>query len=261
MTNLDDEYSRLLIAACNTGSAMIEINTTAQQLQNKRSKYYFEYGLSRRLLLIEASLRYFLNNIPPQRTEPLDNETSLNAIIHINSLYVNLYGSIDNLAWTLAYEMNLFPKSINIESDKQLIKKISLFKDSFQNKLPLNCHTYKNYLSSMKEWFDKISKYRHPSSHRIPLYIIPAILNESESKNYQKEFDRHKIELSKGNADQANIHLDNLKEYGRFSPLFSHDPDEGIFPIYPTITNDSIILLEIFNKTNALLKEYLQMTL
>lgn len=258
MTDLMDEYSRLLIAACNTGTAMIEINSTVQLLRNVRSKYYFEYGLSRRLLLIEASLRYFLSNIPPHRTEPLDNETTLNAIIHINSLYVNLYGSIDNLAWTLAYEMNLYPNAANIEADKKLRTKIALFKDGFLNKLPLDCSAFKKYISSIRDWFETISKNRHPSSHQIPLYVIPAILNANESAAYQEEFLNHRLELSKGNIQQAGMHIDKLKEYGRFSPIFSHDPDAGTFPLYPTITNDSIILLETFNKTNALLIEYLK---
>lgn len=260
MTDLMDEYSRLLIAACNTGDAMREIHSTVQLLQNSRSKYYFEYGLSRRLLLIEANLRYFLEHIPPQRTEPLDNQTSLNAIIHINSLYVNLYGCIDNLAWTLTYEMNLFPNAVNIEADKDLRSKVALFKDSFLTMLPVNFSAYKKYITSMKRWFDALSKNRHPSSHRIPLYVVPAILNKTESEAYLKEFQNHQIELSKGNIQQAGVHLDKLKEYGKFSPMFLHDPDEEFSPLYPTITNDCIILLETFNRTNALLIEYLKTT-
>jgi hypothetical protein len=54
--------------------------------------------------------RLFLcENYSQPRKEPLATSETTHCAIHLNAYYLNLSGSLDNLAWVLQYEWQLLP--------------------------------------------------------------------------------------------------------------------------------------------------------
>src|SRR6266851_4614402 len=70
-------------------------------IRHPQAKRHVREGFDRRLLMMQVS-RIFLRE-QTKGAEPLD--TIWEEInVHLNSYYLNLRGSLDNLAWALKYE-------------------------------------------------------------------------------------------------------------------------------------------------------------
>ena len=241
----DSEMSNLLNALCLLGDLKIQCEALLSVITNDRAKYYLLYGIGRRLSIIMENLEYFYQSVSPIRQAPLD-KTSL-ATVHINSLYVNLCGTIDNIGWVLAYEFNFYPNTVDIEESKER-NEINLFHNKFLLKISRINSTfneYRDYIITKTEWHKELLKSRHPSTHRIPLYIIPSVLNKLESEKYIHHQEQHLEEALKLNIETADEHFNQMNSLGTFIPLFAHDPDIAPSPIYPTIITDCENLIEI----------------
>jgi len=244
------EMSNFLNILCLLGELQIKSGAFTNFINNDRAKYYFQYGVNRRLSIIAKNLDFFYCTIPPTRQQPLDENETAFATVHLNSLYVNLCGTIDNIAWTLVYEFNLYPAIKNIE-EKPERNQINLFNKQFSSKIKKinnSFEEYKKHLDTKNSWYKDLLKFRHPSTHRIPLYVPPSILNESESNKYIHHQAQHLKEARTLNFEKADKHFNQLNSLGTFVPCFAHDPDMGLSPIYPVIITDCESLTEITNQ-------------
>lgn len=151
-----------------------------------------QYGVSRRLLNIERSLNFLSTKIPFNRPTNLDLQDSSAANVHINQLYINLYGTIDNILTVIAFETNFLDQAQaeDIEKAEKKFQKTTDIWNDHQNK------KFINHLKSYAPEFTKflmaqqavrsslINQLRHLSAHRIPLYIPNVI----EVENLQVTF-------------------------------------------------------------------------
>lgn len=94
-----------------------------------------------------------------------------------------------------------------------------------------------------------MSELRDPSAHRIPLYVIPQILNKSESEQYNQYKQEGINKAHKLDFDGADKYFEHIQSIGEFSPLFAHDPNVRPFPMHQVIALDCNSLAEIINKT------------
>lgn len=134
---------------------------------SKKAQPYIEYGVNRRLTYLEHICRilwqspfegYSTKNYCPNHYAEIN--------IYINAFYIDIYGILDNLAWSIKEQFEISDiKPLNIS----LFKK-DLFKDESLNNLKLELDDY-------KEWYEDFKKRRNPVAHRISLYI-PIIEND-----------------------------------------------------------------------------------
>lgn len=248
--NNPSEILNLLNILCSLGDLQIKCESTLNRIKNDRAKYYLRHGLNRRLSIITKNLDFFYSTVPPNRQKPLDDNETCLATMNLNSLYVNICGAIDNMAWTLTHEFNLYSDITDIENAPQK-REINLFHKKFLSKIEkINnlFSDYKKYINAKNGWHNELLKSRHPSTHKIPLYVIPSILNKSESEKYDYHQVQHLEETRKLNFKGADEHFNQMNSLGTFIPLFAHDPDVKPSPIYPVIITDCENLTEITNQ-------------
>lgn len=105
--------------------------------------------------------------------------------IYLNSFYLNLAGSLDNIAWALAYEHPSLKADLD-ESDSASRYSCGLFRDSFQSALKEDAPEPIDSLRSLEEWYEEVRGFRDPAAHRIPLAVIPGKLDQSRRPEYER---------------------------------------------------------------------------
>jgi hypothetical protein len=81
-----------------------------QTLKHVDASRHFQYGLVRRHRMLETSTRMIQRIVYLGRMDPLTTEEVDDLNVHLNALYLNIRGALDNLGWVLQYEFNLFAK-------------------------------------------------------------------------------------------------------------------------------------------------------
>lgn len=221
------------------------------KLKEMHAREYLQHGLCRRLKIINKSLRNVFEIFPPDRTDRLQNEELEDIQINLHAFFINVYGSLENIAWIYALE-----NKIQHLTDSPL--SIGLFKKEttkFLNK------ELKDYLNSsrIKKWFTEYAKnYRDALAHRIPLYVPPFKLNPSEVEQFKA------LELQI-NAAFQNLDFNLIKELesqrdklgsiaGTFLHSFSHDKSRPV-ALHPQLIADASTVFEIadlFSKNHTI---------
>lgn len=80
-----------------------------QALNNPQAIRHLKEGLTRRLYMIRASRILFREKARPDRKKTLPAHLATELAIHVNAYYLNLCGSLDNMAWVMAYEWAMLP--------------------------------------------------------------------------------------------------------------------------------------------------------
>ena len=253
---LEDRVDRdILSTYCALVDTQIRLGEYSSYIKSERALCYFVYGLSRRLQMIIENVRFFQETIQQNRKEPLSIDETTKASIHLNSLYVQLYGALDNIAWMFVYEKDIYDED-NIEQTNRK-REVGLFNRSFLKNIgeinPI-LNEYREYLKIKKKWYLKMSELRAPSTHRMPLYVIPSVLNNAEGEQYLLFQNLHASEVKKLNFDDAGKHLDQIQSLGEFSPYFAHDPNDQPLPIYEVITMDCDNFVQILNESYSVIE-------
>jgi hypothetical protein len=198
---------------------------------------HLRYGASRRLLMMWYAYRnVVVYSAPPGRLKPLSTDESSELTRDLNVIYLNIRGTLDNLAWALLHEYA--PKKVKTRPSQIGLFNSCITKDDrFKRLSPV--------LKRHREWNLDLAKRRDPAAHRIPLTIPPQALTEEDRKSYViffKDFDRAAQDLDFARADET---LKQTERIGQFFPYFIHDIDEGPIPIYPTLPEDLAHTVEI----------------
>ena len=88
------------------------------------------------------------------------------ASYHLNSVYLNLWAFLDNLAWIFNYYFTL-------GFDRRSSMKVTFTSKDYKKKLQaINLDLYEIIFKQKNiEWFDELSIKRHPAAHREPLFF------------------------------------------------------------------------------------------
>lgn len=145
---------------------------------------YAKHGFCRRLNILYRCVTNIFEIYPPKKEPKIAYDIRTDVNINLHAFIINVYGSLDNLAWILVKEKDirnkktgksLCPKEIGFPFDSTKYKPIW---ESFS-------HQLQDYLSTKKEWFSYIEGFRHSLAHRVPLYVPEELTYEDNTKRYE----------------------------------------------------------------------------
>ena len=202
----------------------LTLNLLTTQLQDQRAREFLLHGLSRRINMLRHCLDRSFEAIPPAQQNP-SREAMMDATAFIQTFFVNVYGSLDNLAHIWCHEINLMDKGVFIEQKfVGLGPRIKKVRQSLPDKV-------QRYLRQTDGWFSYLEDYRHSLAHRIPLYIPPCRLDRDAQRNYESLDDQRKHASRERNWNLANELLYKMDKLGVFEPYIMHSFGEGARPV------------------------------
>ncbi len=197
------------------------------------------YGAGRRFDMVFYAYREIMLTAPPERVVPLSHDEQLELCKDINIIYMHIRGILDNFAWCFLYEKESDATNLLSSMD------IDLFSKNFR-KLKSFSEIELEILSH-DSWNKEVKERRNPVAHRIPLYVLPSILNRNEADSYEQLYGEYLGNIQEIAFENADANFEELNHIGRFFPYFAHDPEQGLIPIYPTIPTDMAHLIRIGN--------------
>lgn len=135
---------------------------------NQNAYNYFRFGYIIRLSNIIVSRDELFQLLKKDAGEYFD--TTFHTL-YINSIYVNIFGALDNLAWVLHHEFNL----VKGVTEKKNRKKVGLFSEEWINALKQKDEKIVEDISTFKKWYEECKDFRDLAAHRMPLYCQPGI--------------------------------------------------------------------------------------
>jgi hypothetical protein len=160
--------------------------------------------------------------------------------IYLNSLYINIFGTIENLAWLIYYE-KIYP-------DKKPNKySISIFKEKFI-KICFNCGLdIANIKNDYDKWINEIKEKRDPIAHQVPLYVPFRIIRNDDQLNEYKRME--KLANEKALAGDTHGYMEIMykaKKIGEFIPkimLVDSESETLSFIDFKNVINNDILTL------------------
>jgi hypothetical protein len=212
-----------------------------REYKNIRSKEYAIHGFSRRLHTLQHCLDRTFSCVPPQAESPTRSELQ-DATAFIQAFVLNVYGAIDNLAHIWCFEAGVKDK-IGRELDPKFIG-LTPKNKIIRSSLP---SPFKEKMNERDTWFKYLINYRHALAHRIPLYIIPRILNNEDGKQYENI---EKLKFAAATARDWITYNDldaKQDRVGTFAPYILHSLEEDAAPMrfHPQMVCDMATVVEI----------------
>lgn len=194
--------------------------STSDKLQVSGAKEQLRYGLLVRLSMMQTS-RIEIRERTIEQEKPLGSYLLTELSIHLNAFYLNLVGALDNLAWTLAYELSLRD---DLDEDNFEHQRFCTFSNSkFRLSLVDSSSIAESLLSEAAEWIRDVKRFRNPAAHRLPLQIVGQILLEEDMTQFN-ELNRQAMEaLENGDLFEYFNRKGEANRVGRFMPLL-HAP-------------------------------------
>lgn len=213
------------------------------RLQTANAKKHAERGIGRRLSILRVNIRHILRLTDRPKDAPLYGEAQNELGMHLNSFYIQLHGLLDNLAWLLAYELNMFgPVS---EDDVAARRKVGLFLRDFRAKL--THEDTKALLERHAEWYEVTRSLRDLIAHRVPLYAVPCILSREEGERFNRLYEEELQALAAGQLECSQTLHNEKFTIGEYHPVFCQE-EKGqpiLAPIREQVEQDSKVVIEI----------------
>ena len=164
---------------------------------------HFNEGVVRRYYMLQSSRLFLCEHCSPRRKEALSVYEATDCAIHLNAYYLNLRGTLDNLAWVLQYEWQLLPSVTEDGGGKQ---SCYLFGKRFLDALKSRHAKLASVLEQYGPWERELAALRDPAAHRVPIYVPPAIATSQEQVD---EFNRIMAQAEVSPVEQLiEIHLE-----------------------------------------------------
>jgi hypothetical protein len=163
--------------------------------------------------------------------------------LYLNSLYINIFGSLENLTWMLYFE--------KIYEHQKLGKhQISLFRKeliraSLANGVDLSSQREKYY-----NWIRELKSKRDPIAHQIPMYVPFRVITNGEQRAEYFEMER----LARQKLEDGDTHgwfevMHEARKVGDFLPniwlVDSVDESLRFVPFRQTVNGDMLIMNEL----------------
>jgi hypothetical protein len=199
------------------------------RLNNPQAIRHVKEGLIRRLYMMKSSRIFMRENTNPDRGKPLSVYLATDLAIHVNSYYLNLCGSLDNMAWALAYEWDMLPNIDEGNLDSR--RYCNLFGNRFLQDVQQRRSELANFLRGHIQWNRDLRDFRDPAAHRIPLYVPPAVLLGEEALEKFNEIGKEaeKSEKERGGRSLSEI-FDEQRSVAKYVPLIITSPIDGLEP-------------------------------
>ena len=223
---------------------------TMFKFSNDEAKEYATQGLMRRVCTLYRCIFNVFEITPPENMKPLTDELSADLSINLQSFVLNVFGSLDNVAWIWVKE-----KSLDFNRGEVGLKpKYKKLRNTFSPE-------FKAYVSKFDDWFQYLENYRDALAHRIPLYVPPFSLTKEGTARYQ-ELEKQMMEaLLAHRFEEYEVLKQEQANLGIFYPWMTHSFIEEAKPVvfHAQILADWATVVDIantfYNELNSLPKE------
>lgn len=209
------------------------------KISNEKAQKYLSFGYVIRLHSLIMSRNELF-----QLLKEDGGEYNTNAIlytVYVNSIYINMFGALDNLAWTLHHEFNL----VEEVTENKHRTRIGLFAKEWTYALKQKDQKIVEDINKFKDWYDNCKDFRDPSAHRLPLYCPPIIQTEEDQA---KSLDLSKKLESMDVDDRSYMDVFwESKNQGIYKSWFCVNSEEStkFFSIDRVVFNDYKSFLEL----------------
>ena len=175
-------------------------------------------GLLVRINMLEESV-VVLDDELGRADGPLNSYLASKLTLLINAYYLNIAGSLDNLAWAIAYHHSLWAPID--ENDKKQRRNAHLMNRQFLDAISAKGLANLNArLCSLKDWYWEMREFRDPAAHRIPITVPCAIYSESDIQEMQRLDSESANAIEKGDRNEARAAFQKSNSLGRQMPVF-----------------------------------------
>jgi hypothetical protein len=190
-----------------------------QQDLSDHTKRHLHRGFLVRLNMMEEALITLDDEIRKAQV-PLSSYLATRLTLLLNAYYLNLVGSLDNLAWALTYHQNLLTTNVD-ENDKKHRRFAHLVGEKFLEALQQKqLHQLVSGVKSLRDWYWEVREFRDPAAHRIPLLVPTAVFSETDVRQYQ-DLDKEAADLiSNGEWRKGMNLLRQSHQLGEYMPIF-----------------------------------------
>lgn len=187
---------------------------------------HLKSGLGARHYVLRHCREYLERVCFTARQDALSADAATEAALHLNGYYLNLRGALDNLAWILQFELQLFPGTTENAGHRM---KIHLFGDDFIRAVEACSINHAAHLSAMKVWGQDLAALRDPAAHRIPLYVPPGVITSQDQVDEFRRLDRLSgaPESELGGRRRIEVMIE-AQQVSSFAPVFSVTSATGI---------------------------------
>jgi hypothetical protein len=179
---------------------------------------YAHHGFLRRFNMMHHCIEKVFEILPPEQDGRPPDPALLDATAFIQSFVMNVFGALDNLAWTWVSE-----KPLDIPRKQiGLGPKCEKVRGSFSPEMG-------DYLAGLENWFAHIIDFRDALAHRIPLYIPPFVVGLANQAEHEA------LELRKRETEDADEYYRLFAEQAKFEafhPLITHSLHDDRQPIW-----------------------------
>ncbi|BDW88618.1 hypothetical protein [Thalassospira tepidiphila] len=163
--------------------ALAEIDQVRERIlyhkfKKTRAYEYAVHGICRRLDTLKHCSSRVYELLPPNLDHVPDRQCVKEATVHIQSFISNVIGILDNLAWVWISENDLKHRDGTDFSPREV--KLSRDCRDLWRDLPIN---FREKVIEFREWFLHAYEWRDALVHRIPLYIPPFTVRDTELYN------------------------------------------------------------------------------
>ena len=196
---------------------------THQNLRDE-AKRHLHRGLLIRLGMMEEVIVMLDAELSKART-PLDGYLSIRLTLFLNAYYLNLAGSLDNLAWALTYHHSLIN---NVDEDNPKHRQFAQLLDKrFLAELRnSNLNQLSDTLVTFRDWYWDMRAFRDPAAHRIPLSVPRSIFSEEDAKEHER-LNKEAAELiANGERDSGMSLIHQSYQLGKYMRIFVSETSE-----------------------------------
>ncbi|MGH7030563.1 MAG: hypothetical protein ACREE9_01020 [Stellaceae bacterium] len=228
-------------AALNAITSSVQLS---YRLKIERAQNFVRFGVTRRLEMIWHAYSDLISTADPKRESPISYDESVRLMADLNLIYINIRGVLDNLSWALLHERGSDKISTNPRG-------VGIF-------LPciVRDRRFASIHAEIQEhdaWDREVKRRRDPAAHQIPLVVASQFLNQDQAEAYRKLEDELPSAFVARDWEAADAIMERQRDMGRFLPYFTHDPEDGLIPIYPTTPEDIGHVVERFRIVDAFL--------
>lgn len=195
-------------------SQILSIFQTLSTLHPSTAEYSF-YGFLRRVKILRRCIKKVFDIFPLDLTTKITEEDKIDLEIYLHTALINIYGSLDNLAWTWVIAKNVTDSKGNKLKGSQI--GLGHKNMHVRNSLP---ECLLNELRRIDSWNkDFLSPLRHACAHRCPPYIPPSCLSTTEAAEYQEIAAEISAHFRLRNFDAIDALYSKQDNLGKPAPL------------------------------------------
>jgi hypothetical protein len=216
---------------------MLENVGQANRQSNKEVRDYLNYGVGRRLNVIQLSIQKIYDLFPPSQVEFLPKNIINEVQAYLQAFVINVSGIFDNWAWAFVLRHDLLEK---IGGKFH----VGMFLDGTGQCLPPRLKDYVTTEPRVSWHKTYMKDYRDALAHRIPLYVPPWRIDPRDVDAYRQMDVRKQELLDARNWVELERVTDEQERLCKALPAFLKDFSSPEVYFHPQLNADGALVLE-----------------